>query len=583
MGNMQRTKNTNNFSEIGEFAKDPEIMTSSLSGVMGKFMLKSHLAPFDVLKSKGLAISSLVSILILLPFYGISSVYAFIKSGIRESDIQGKKDAYYDVKNNEFIDWRKLLFLHAKRFRYLMAQNVGTVVKGTRAIIFDDTPIEKTGKKTEKLSLTYDHVSGGHIFGFKLLVCGFWDGGSFIPLDFSFHREKGTKNDDLIKTFKKAKNLLDKAVSLLKKYSGTVLKKEQSLTAATNKYGLNPNNTNLLRLNKAGTACDKVREEGKKCAKDLIDKQREFEQAKKKLKQFYLKGRLFGLTKNERKDQFKKAVANGSFGHTRRREADKSKITMMIEMLCRSVKHGFMPDYVLIDSWFFCFEILEKLSTLKNGAIKLVSMVRINNQNFFDCKANKEMPVKTILKRYEKESKTCKILKSKYIKVACKYRGIRANLFFVKMGRSGNWHLLLTTDLNLNFISLMKVYQIRWAIEVFFKECKQYLNLGKCKSSWFDAQIADTTVSMVQHIMLSYYKRINWQQSFAGLFESISKEMVELDLVSRMIGIIWEIIEVVCSIAGMDFIVVQEQLMRDDTAAAIFFKMLPERVPNKPS
>jgi hypothetical protein len=129
----------------------------------------------------------------------------------------------------------------------------------------------------------------------------------------------------------------------------------------------------------------------------------------------------------------------------------------------------------------------------------------------------------------------------------------------------------------------MKVYQIRWAIEVFFKECKQYLNLGKCKSSWFDAQIADTTVSMVQHIMLSYYKRINCQQSFAGLFEAISKEMVELDLVSRMIGIIWELIEVVCSIAGTDFIVVQEQLIRNDSAAAIFFKMLPERVPNKPS
>ena len=89
------------------------MLTSSLSGVMGKFMLKSHLVPFDALKSKGLAISSLVSILVLLPFYGISSVCAFIKSGIRESDIRGKKDAYYDVKNNGFINWRKLLFLHA--------------------------------------------------------------------------------------------------------------------------------------------------------------------------------------------------------------------------------------------------------------------------------------------------------------------------------------------------------------------------------------------------------------------------------------------------------------------------------------
>ena len=65
MGNMQRSKSTNNFSEIAAFAKDSEKLTSSLSEVMGKFMLKSHLAPFDALKSKGLAISSIVSILIL--------------------------------------------------------------------------------------------------------------------------------------------------------------------------------------------------------------------------------------------------------------------------------------------------------------------------------------------------------------------------------------------------------------------------------------------------------------------------------------------------------------------------------------
>ncbi|MDP3912513.1 MAG: hypothetical protein Q8R96_02100 [Bacteroidota bacterium] len=36
--------------------------------------------------------------------------------------------------------------------------------------------------------------------------------------------------------------------------------------------------------------------------------------------------KLFGLTLKERKEQFKKDVANGSFGHTRRREADKSNM-----------------------------------------------------------------------------------------------------------------------------------------------------------------------------------------------------------------------------------------------------------------
>ena len=73
MGNMQQIKGTNNFSEIEEFASNPEKLTTTLSEVIGKFNLKNHLAAFDVLKSKGLAISSLVSILVILPFFGFAS------------------------------------------------------------------------------------------------------------------------------------------------------------------------------------------------------------------------------------------------------------------------------------------------------------------------------------------------------------------------------------------------------------------------------------------------------------------------------------------------------------------------------
>ncbi len=65
------------------------------------------------------------------------------------------------------------------------------------------------------------------------------------------------------------------------------------------------------------------------------------------------------------------------------------------------------------------------------------------------------------------------------------------------------------------------------------------------------------------------------QQSVLGI--------VELDLALRIIGIRWELINVVCSIAGTDFIVVQEQPIRNDEAAAIFLKMLTDWIVNKPA
>jgi len=41
----------------------------------------------------------------------------------------------------------------------------------------------------------HDHVTGRYIFGYKLLVCGYWNGGKFIPVDFSLHRERGGELD----------------------------------------------------------------------------------------------------------------------------------------------------------------------------------------------------------------------------------------------------------------------------------------------------------------------------------------------------------------------------------------------------
>jgi len=77
------------------------------------------------------------------------------------------------------------------------------------------------------------------------------------------------------------------------------------------------------------------------------------------------------------------------------------------------------------------------------------------------------------------------------------------------------------------------------------------------------------------------YKRINCQQAFSGFFEAISKEMVELDLVSRMPGLICELIKVISSIGGFDFMELQEQLFENDHTMKNFSRMLPEKLLNK--
>jgi len=577
---MQRNKVTKKNSELEIIASNSEKLTSSLTDVMKQFQVKRNTQIFDFLKCKGIAVSSLLSILLILPFYNIANIYQLMICGIKKLDIEGKKTTFYDTKNNEFIDWRKLLMLHVKRFNYLIKNNINLKSDKINAIIFDDTKIEKTGKKIEKVSIVNDHVTGRFILGYKLLVCGFWDGESFIPLDFTLHREKGTKHKDVINEHNRCKKQLDKKLKELETLENKISELNKNVIVKEQKYLAKPNKINKLNYEKIISKQLKSVQQKNDLTVEIEKLKEAKKEAYQRLKRYYSSDYLFGLTTKERKEQFKKAVSTKSHGFKRRKEADKSKIDCMLEMLSRVVKSGIVPDYVLVDSWFFCIELLEKLNTIKKGVIKLVSMVKINNQKFTICQTNKEMYVKSILKLYERKSQRCKKLKADYIRVNCWYKGIRVNIFFVRMGKSAKWHLLLTTDLNLSFIKLMEIYQIRWSIETFFKESKQYLGLSDCSSNTFDAQIADITISMMQHIMLSYFKRINYQQSIGGLFESISAEIVELDLVTRLFSLLLEMIEFLCDINGIDFIEFQQNMMQDEKVMQKFYKLIPEKVIN---
>jgi hypothetical protein len=164
---MQHCKNTNNISELEIVASNSDKLISSLTEVFNKFQFKRNVKMFDFLKSKGIAVSSLLSILLILPFYGFANIYQLMRCGINRIDIEGKKTTFYETQNNEFIDWRALLMLHVKRFIYLINTNSNLKSDKIKALIFDDTTIEKTGKKIEKVSTVFDHVTHRFILDCK--------------------------------------------------------------------------------------------------------------------------------------------------------------------------------------------------------------------------------------------------------------------------------------------------------------------------------------------------------------------------------------------------------------------------------
>ena len=578
---MQRSETTQNKSEFTIFNDNSEKLTSSLTKVVDKFDIKRNVSIFNLIKAKGYAISSLVNILIILPFLGFATVHSLMKAGLKTGDFKAKKDAYYQVKNNPLIDWRKLLFLHVKRFIYLINHNVNLKKDGKTAFVVDDTDIEKTGKKIELVGSVYNHVSQMYIFGYKLLVLGFWDGGSFIPIDFSLHREKGKKHLSFIKASKQADKNEERHIKLVLKLELRSKNQKERLDKHQNRYNKKKTRTNKNHYQNAQIRYNLINKEYEQSQRKLIQIRCKQVRAAKALKDFYNNGKLYGLTTKERKAQHKNAVESGSSGQKRRKEADSSKIEQTLKMLSRAVKQGIIPDYFMADSWFFCFELLDKLSKIKKGVIKLIAMAKLNNQKFSLSKYKNELSAKQILSLNQRNASYSKKYKSKYIKIRASYKGIKVNLFYIKMGKSKTWRLLVTTDLALNFNQLIELYQIRWSIEVFFKDAKQHLKLGSSESNNFDGQIADITISMLQYIMLIYFKRLNYQQSFGQIFKNISKELVAIDLLTEFLEILAQLVEILCEIAGIDFMEFQEQIIREpQISEKIMTLFLPKNVDN---
>ena len=124
-------------------------------------------------------------------------------------------------------------------------------------------------------------------------------------------------------------------------------------------------------------------------------------------------------------------------------------------------------------------------------------MVKNGNTNYL--LGDKLLTFSKILKilKHSKKAVYCKRLNCKFYEVEVKLKGIKIKLFFCKTTKRSKWHGLLTTNTNLTFEEAFEIYATRWTIEVFFKECKQLLRLGKCESRHFEAQIAATTLCML--------------------------------------------------------------------------------------
>ena len=564
---MQHNKSTQNLGEFQKFIDSDSKTGMCLEDTIRFFDIQRIFGQFESIKQSGIRVTMIMTTLLVMLFYRSRNIHSyFSRQQGRQLARDGSKNPYYDLLGNEHINWRVILYLFAKRYLSLSGR-IAAHSNKTRALIFDDSPVEKSGKKMEAVSKMHNHVTGRYIFGYKLLVCGYWDGDNFIPVDFSLHRERGSELDKARDKRNRARRKARQAEAAYLEHRAQHLEKRAVLNSLSEEMDATSKNSTALEYEKQEKRVSRSKKKQSglrkrmKLAHAILKKKEEIVRKKEK------KAPLYGLTPSQRRKQYRKNRDKTSPGYHRRSEADMSKTQSVINMLVRAVRRGFEFDYVLFDSWFFSKEILARIESFRTKGIKLIAMIKMGKNLYRDCLSEKEMDAATLRKRYRNQAKRNRKYNARYIKVPVWYDNRRVNLFFVKLGSGSKWKAFITNDLKLEFNKLMETYHIRWSCEVFFKDGKQHLQLGKCQCNNFDSQIGTTTLAMMQYIMLLLYKQMHYGNSLGSIFDMLSSQAEQENITRYLLEIFWEIVNGIGEILKVDCMELFEEIIRDNKKA----------------
>ena len=99
------------------------------------------------------------------------------------------------------------------------------------------------------------------------------------------------------------------------------------------------------------------------------------------------------------------------------------------------------------------------------------------------------------------------------------------------------------------------------------------MRLGKSQSQDFDAQIADTTISMLQYNILSLAKRLLDYESLGELFKQAGVETLELTIVEKIWGYLLELLKLIADIFEIDMEQILDKIADDNQSITKIIKM----------
>jgi hypothetical protein len=227
-------------------------------------------------------------------------------------------------------------------------------------------------------------------------------------------------------------------------------------------------------------------------------------------------------------------IETDSPGAVEREQLQQTKLKKAVGQLKEALNKGIKAQTVMFDSWFcfnsFIIEIVEQLEL--NVICQLKNLPRANKyiykQKSYSLKElfcyYGQIKLRHIKKNQFKQSQLIVYLPNSAVKM---------KIVFVQNDGSDKWYAFAATDSALSSQKILEDYSQRWSIEVFFKNCKQYLNYGKEQMSNLDSIIACDALVFMRYIFLSYLafkENVTFYEKFSSLYKSQALKVFGVEL-----------------------------------------------------
>ena len=232
---------------------------------------------------------------------------------------------------------------------------------------------------------------------------------------------------------------------------------------------------------------------------------------------------LSSAKETNRYNEASTSIDKRTHGFKRRLEAVMQKPDVVIKLIKNALNIGITADYVLMDSWFTNEPMIKELRVI---GLHMIGMIKKGNQRY---RYNGQLMNLEELRKYLYAKNKGEIFGS----LSCETKnGIPVKLVFIRnRNKKSEWLSIASTDLSLDDKEIVRIYGMRWEIEVFFKASKSLLKLGtEYQSRSYDMLIAHTTIVFSRYILLEWERRHNQDsRSLGGLFFLFCEEIQDLD------------------------------------------------------